>query len=882
MLLGGLVTAGLLLVLWLFKIEPPAEWRGFVGGSTAPAMSNRPGPQAAAPVTFADKAVLIRSGDLDRAAKAGVEAADESKPEEVAARGEFRVRKYLADQSMGKAPIKADDEALTKGEADLEKAKDKNVDALFWLAVAKEASDKPDQAKALYEEGWNRTKEQRFQDGLNRLSAKLAGMSRATPTLDPALLVLVVTGLASDQAPPTPPQPPAEQAAAEAGSAFWEATKLAQEGKYDEARAALKKARDLHVQRRFSQLGKAQNPSSDPTEEIFLRSCDDLAAYFAVREALRNSKLPVVKGADPAADVTALAAEDAKRGADQAQALTEAKGLNEKLTKTNADLTEANDKLQKAAVSLDDTQKKLTDAGKEVAATKETLAASEKKADLLAAELKKANDAVAMKTETLKGVADVLTAAKAFKPGDDEAALVPAVKEILQSKDTQETAKIVRGLKDERDALRDERNALQATLKERRRPEQMLSVWLPLLRDRGRPDLAGEAAADADRVLKDDKASPQDKAHAHAVKGIALSDQEKYGEAKAELSRARTDLSKDDGEWVLETEAALTEASDPSAYYTTKAEDYRKEGRGAQALAMLDRALTSVPPAARAGLLAERGTLRLDAALRRGKGQAAEGDADLAAAQKDAEEAKKAGAAGAFYLAGRIDEARGKPDAAADDYRQAVAAHGAADADGLRYKATLARVLMLRPHEGFAQADPSAAEALKLAGEVLSARDAPFEARAEALAVQGLWTEALNAYVEGIRAHISPERAAVLTAIVEGDPSLRRPTVMAAADPLAAAKHYAAGLQWYNDREYDKAEKEFFTAVEHDGQDARYYYYLGLTRLLQGDRNAFEDFEQGARLERQNRPARAAVSAALERVQGEPRDRLNAIRDRPQ
>ena len=50
---------------------------------------------------------------------------------------------------------------------------------------------------------------------------------------------------------------------------------------------------------------------------------------------------------------------------------------------------------------------------------------------------------------------------------------------------------------------------------------------------------------------------------------------------------------------------------------------------------------------------------------------------------------------------------------------------------------------------------------------------------------------------------------------------------------------------------------------------------------MQGDRDAAEDFEQGARLERQNRPARAAVSAALERVQGAARSQLNDIRDRP-
>ncbi len=564
-----------------------------------------------------------------------------------------------------------------------------------------------------------------------------------------------------------------------------------------------------------------------------------------MREALQNSKLPVVKGVDPAADVAALAAEDKKQGTDLAQAATDAKTLNDKLTKAGADLAGANDKLQTTTTALDDAQKKLTDANKELATTKEALTASEKKADVLAAELKTANETVAKKTETIKGVADALTAAKALKPGDDEAAVVPAVKEILQSKDIQETAKILRAVKDERDALKDERNSLQTALKERWRPEQMLSIWLPLLRDRGRPDLADKAIADADRVLKDDKASPQDKAHAHAVKGVALRDQEKYGEAKVELGLARADLSKDDGEWALETETALTEASDPSAYFAAKAGDYRKEGRNAQALAMLDRALVSAAPAERAGVLVERGTVRLDTALAHGKGQAGEGDADLAAAQKDADEAEKAGAAAAFYLGGRIAEARGKADAAADDYRQAVAAHADLDADGARYRGALARVLM-KPQDGVGAADAATTQALQLAGEILSAKgDVPFEARAEALAVQGLWTEALNTYVDGIRPHINQERAAVLTAIVQGHPALKRPTLLTVADPLEAAKHYAAGLQWWNDHEYDKAEKEFFTAVEHDGQDARFYYFLGLSRLLQGDRDAFEDFAQG-------------------------------------
>ena len=63
-------------------------------------------------------------------------------------------------------------------------------------------------------------------------------------------------------------------------------------------------------------------------------------------------------------------------------------------------------------------------------------------------------------------------------------------------------------------------------------------------------------------------------------------------------------------------------------------------------------------------------------------------------------------------------------------------------------------------------------------------------------------------------------------------------------------------------------------------QDARYHYFLGLSRLAQDKREAYEDFDQAARLERLGRPGRPAVSAALERVQGPMRRVLNEIRNR--
>ena len=375
------------------------------------------------------------------------------------------------------------------------------------------------------------------------------------------------------------------------------------------------------------------------------------------------------------------------------------------------------------------------------------------------------------------------------------------------------------------------------------------------------------------------------------------------------------DLPKEDGEWLLETETALNEATDPAAYYAARAEALRREGRTVQALAMVGRALETAGPALRSRLLVDRGTWRLNDALRAGNGRVTADDPNVAAARTDADEAAKNGYAEAFYLNGRIAEDLGQTDAAITAYRQAVGVQGTPDADLARYRAALARALLLpgpvtpavgggkvgknaprpspavlaalllvglQPADAPGQVDAAAKEAQELADQILAQGDAaPFEARAQALAVKGLWTQALTTYAEGCRSLLDAEHAAGLMRLVQGHPALHQPSIMTVADPLEAEKHYAAGLRWYYDHDYAKAEKEFYTAVEHDGQDARYYYFLGLARLMLGDRDAAEDFEQGARLERLDRPSRAAVSAALERVQGSARAQLNDIRDRP-
>lgn len=98
-------------------------------------------------------------------------------------------------------------------------------------------------------------------------------------------------------------------------------------------------------------------------------------------------------------------------------------------------------------------------------------------------------------------------------------------------------------------------------------------------------------------------------------------------------------------------------------------------------------------------------------------------------------------------------------------------------------------------------------------------------------------------------------------------------------NPLLAEASYVAGVQHYWAGSYARAEERFLTAIRHDNRDARYHYYLGLSRWSQDKRAAAQrDFQRGAELERQERPARPAVNAALERIQGNLRQEVDQFR----
>ena len=95
----------------------------------------------------------------------------------------------------------------------------------------------------------------------------------------------------------------------EAGAKFWEALRLAnKQHNYAAAIQSLEQAVAIHDKRRIEHLGKVQNPISDRYEEIFLRSGEELKAYWQILAKL-SALAPDVAKQDPAQAIDALVKE---------------------------------------------------------------------------------------------------------------------------------------------------------------------------------------------------------------------------------------------------------------------------------------------------------------------------------------------------------------------------------------------------------------------------------------------------------------------------------------------------------------------------------------------------------------------------------------------
>ncbi|HZT81139.1 MAG TPA: tetratricopeptide repeat protein, partial [Gemmataceae bacterium] len=464
----------------------------------------------------------------------------------------------------------------------------------------------------------------------------------------------------------------------------------------------------------------------------------------------------------------------------------------------------------------------------------------------------------------------------------------------------------------------------RAVAAQRWTPQQMLDVWLPVVQTQPAGVNTKRSLQDAARVLADKDAPREAKAKAQAVRGFVLRKEGKHAEARKALEEALKDDKAPVG-WRADARRTLDALSDPAAWYLPTAEGYYASGHNAEALKVLDEAL-QVFPKDNARLLALRSLVRLAQASDKARGNPTADDPAVKAALQDAQAAIDGGAKPeGLYAAGRIAEEVGDLAGARKAYEAALAAHPEADLSGNRYRVALARVLLKQerakagegrvgrlPAGGAARllaalkdgdpADSLAALALlvtlavppdglptpeqqkanELANEVLKSRPAPgdFLLRAQAHALQGEWTKALKVYVEGLRPHLRRDYADGLAEIINNHPVFKRPDSRSVPNPLLAEQHWGAGLRAYYARRWADAEREFGEAIANDSQDARYFYFLGLSRLQQGRRaDAIADFEEGYRLEELGKPSRTAVNASLERVQGPMRRTLDRYRE---
>jgi tetratricopeptide (TPR) repeat protein len=318
-LLGLLAGVGAWAGLVLGGLDPAPKLQELTGKAPPPKTA---GPGAGGPMaggaggpakpTLQQQMEWVQSGEYQKARESGYEQAEAASPQELARRGEYRWLSYLQEQRKTGKPVQLTDPAVKAAQEDLQKAAKDVPEALYWLGHISEVGKQPDQAKQYYSQGLQQFNDPiekvRFQAALDRLGFE-GGHQRGAFLVpsDPkqmARLALILVALqqpGGQQPPPgqvpPPGQPPAgqpqagqpqpQEATEEAGSSFWQALRQARAQDFDAAIKAIDQAKKVHDDRRYLRLRKAQNPLTDPTEEIFLRACEELHAYWQLEAKLQ-------------------------------------------------------------------------------------------------------------------------------------------------------------------------------------------------------------------------------------------------------------------------------------------------------------------------------------------------------------------------------------------------------------------------------------------------------------------------------------------------------------------------------------------------------------------------------------------------------------------
>jgi tetratricopeptide (TPR) repeat protein len=188
-----------------------------------------------------------------------------------------------------------------------------------------------------------------------------------------------------------------------------------------------------------------------------------------------------------------------------------------------------------------------------------------------------------------------------------------------------------------------------------------------------------------------------------------------------------------------------------------------------------------------------------------------------------------------------------------------------------------------------AGANLTSATCLELGKDLLSRDDVKIKGTghllvAQALAKQGKRTDALKEYTRGLGLLYPGLESKEVVRMIEEHPAFQHPDAANRPNPILAEKHFGLGLHLYWTNRYPEAETEFKQAIDLFSQDARYFYYLGLSQLGQKSKlkrdQGYYSFEKGAQLEAINRPSIVEINTSLERVQGDDRRLLNTYRNR--
>ncbi len=759
-------------------------------------------PQTAEQIVQAGREQL-RCGHLEKAQKllANDPIKGKTTTELLGLRGEARWLAYLSRKRQARQSLSKEDGEVKQAIADLQKAD--TPEANFLLGQIEELAGKPEEARKVYSGGLTRFPDHKriFQSALDRLDTRPADVPVARLRRAPGSpLVALVTMFR--------PALPRDPDTAEAGFSFIEAVKLAEKHDYDGAIKALQQARTVHDRRRLTQPHLRPNPVSDPNDVIFLRCCDQLQAYWAMRRELHQRKYELQPVSRPAGEqVRALVAglaqrqrereelEKARRAAEAS--LKAARARAEEFERAICDLarelkTQPNvpaiisavNHLKGAAspqtwrtliaVAAElDRACFLSSAGYDMVKAVRALIQSRKdalegksRAERALCDLRKKADG---ELALLRQARDTALEQKARALTEKERAEQSADSALRQKEQAEKETRLVSARLDQaRQEARELNQTVSAVagklgagesrpdllrkidwLHLGRRPEQVLSLWATLLRDPRHEAPAGDALEDAARILR----QPADSAEAREVRGLALTvrglalrNTQRYPEARKALEQAlEAPRRPAGGDWQTVAQAALAEMSSLPAYYHRQARARFDAGQFRQALDLLDSALAQAPDDGKLRALRSRTLLAL--ATTRSGNRLATDDDQVRQAAADAARAVADGAgAEGLYAQGQVAEALGQWARAESFYRDAHRKHPRRDEAGICYRAALARALLRQAT--LSRTVPSRAvldEAFALVEAcVRSGHGEGHVLRARVLALRGDWTEALR------------------------------------------------------------------------------------------------------------------------------------------